>query len=112
MRRRGYEFKSCVIETAHNRSNGYCQRCGKAANETGQSLQAHHIVPIYIARHVVELSGSVIASLANCEIVCCKCHRREHRRRKTKKHYSPQIQRLLALDTRYMFTKNDFTYNI
>ena len=108
MRRGKYEFKPNVIETAYRKSEGKCEHCGVTAEDVGKTLEAHHVVPICIARLIPELSSIIISSLANCELLCYKCHKHEHRKRWKSDYYFPQIQALLSLNTRSMFIENTF----
>lgn len=76
MRPQDCEFPQEVRNEALRRSEYRCEKCGCPKEETYEGfLQFHHIVGVALAvRYHPELAHSAIASLANCRVLCCKCH--------------------------------------
>ena len=101
--RRPYEFSRLTIDTAFRQAENKCEDCGKNAEEAGKTLEAHHVLPIYIARLVPELAPMVIKSMLNCEILCYDCHLSRHRKKESEKDYLDRIEYLLATSTIDMF---------
>jgi len=102
-RRKPFEFKRITRETAIYRSEGRCEDCGLSTYNDNIKLEAHHIVPIFIARELELLSATIIKSLANCQVLCTDCHRDLHKNKRHKKHFEPHIKKLMRMDTTPMF---------
>ncbi len=90
-RQKNKEFSMSTKIEAKRRANYQCQECGAT-----EPLQAHHLIPIYIAREI-ELPNVAIRNLANCEILCDDCHKETHENELSIEEYKALAQSLLGV---------------
>jgi 5-methylcytosine-specific restriction endonuclease McrA len=75
-RRRPFEFSYETKKEALLRSP-VCEGCGKPESKD-EPLHADHVIPIWFAIKYPVFALEVINSLANCRILCKKCHEKRN----------------------------------
>lgn len=83
MAERNGRFPDYVRTLAKELANYRCERCGRSEDRVEQ-LEVHHKLAIWFAsKYFPHLSGLILNSVANAEVLCHRCHFKHHRRDRT-----------------------------
>ncbi len=88
------EFSRETKIEALKRANWQCECCGVKKKDTKEGyLELHHRLGVMLAvHHYPEFAHTLIASLANCQVLCIPCH--DAMDRLNQRQHKAQAQRL------------------